>query len=143
MVIAVAAAPGHLEIVRLAGLDAADAGAAAGNVQDHRRHLGAGQEAKPLLHQGDARGGGGNEHAAAGSACAIGHVDGAQFAFRLDKAAAPLRQLPGHILWDLALGGDGVAEIVLATAPHGGFREGLVAFHQNLFRHSASPSSSR
>lgn len=54
MVIAVAAAPGHLEIVRLAGLDAADAGAAAGNVQDHRRHLGAGQEAKPLLHQGDA-----------------------------------------------------------------------------------------
>ncbi len=141
VVIAVTAAAGDLEIIRLAGLNAADAGAAAGNVEDDERHLGGAKKAEALLHQGDAWGGGGNEHASPGSARAIGHVDRAQLAFRLHEGTTPLGQLFGHIFGYLALGGDGIAEIEATAAPHGGFGKGLVALHQNLLRHFALPPS--
>ncbi len=57
VVVTVAAALGGLEVVRLAGLDGAEAGAAAHHVHDDAGQLGAGYVADALLLQGDSGGG--------------------------------------------------------------------------------------
>ena len=128
-VVAVSAAAGGLIVVRLGGLDGAEARAAADDVDDQAGKLRAGDVADALLLEGHARAGGAGHGARAGAGRAVDHVDGRDLALGLDERAAHLGQALAHILGDLALGRDGVAEIVAAAGLHGGFRDGLVALH--------------
>ena len=129
MIVAVGAAAGDLVIVGLAGLDGTDARAAAHDVDDDHGQLHRAQQADGLLHQGDTGRRRSDEHAAAGSRCAVCHVNGAQLRLGLDECTAGLLQLSGHILGNLALRGDGVTEIVSAAGVDSGGSEGFVTLH--------------
>ena len=139
--VAVVAAPGHLKVVRLAGLDAPHPGAAPGDVQGHNGYLAGGDEAQALLHQRQAGGAGGDEGPAAAGRRAVGHVHRGQLALRLDKGPARPGQLMAHVLRNFVLGGDGVAEIAVAAGADGSLGKSLVPLHQNS-AHAVSPSSS-
>ena len=105
VVVTVAAALGGLEVVALAGLDGAEAGAAAHDVHDDAGQLGAGYVGDALLLQGDAGGGGAGEDALAGAGSAVDHVDGADLALGLQEAAADFGHTLRHVLRDLGLRG--------------------------------------
>ena len=113
MIVAVAASLGGLEIVTLAGLDGAETGASAHNVDDQRRKLAGGDIADSFLHEADAR------------RRALGLQDN------------HARGFPRHKLFegfeDLALRGDGVAEIAVGAITDGGVGQHFVALHQPHF----------
>ena len=129
MIVAVGAAAGDLIIVGLAGLDGANAGAAAHDIDDDHRQLHGAEQTDGLLHQGDTGRRRSDEHATAGSGCAVRHVNGTQLGLGLDECTAGLLQLSGHILGNLALRGDGVTEIVSAAGVNSGGSEGFVTLH--------------
>ena len=130
-VITVAAALGGLEVVALAGLDGAEAGAAAHDVHDDAGQLGGGYVADALLLEGHAGGGGAGEDARAGAGSAVDHVDGADLALGLQEAAADLRHARGHVLGYLRLRGYRVAEEVAAAGADRGFSYGFAALHKS------------
>ena len=135
MIVAVAASLGGLEIVTLAGLDGAETGASAHNVDDQRRKLAGGDIADSFLHEADARRRARRQHGLAGRCAAIDHVDGRNFALGLQDNHA--RGFPRHKLFegfeDLALRGDGVAEIAVGAITDGGVGQHFVALHQPHF----------
>ena len=133
--IAVARAAGGLEVVRLGGLNAAQAGAAALHVHHQRRKLRARHVRETLALQGDSRAGGGGHHAMARGGHAVDHVDGGDFALRLQEASADFGHALGHVGGDLRLRRDGITEVVSATGLNRGLRDGFVALHQYLFSH--------
>ena len=128
-VVPVTAALGGLEVVGLAGLDAAQAGAAPLDVHHEGGHVGTGYVAQALALQGNSRAGGGGHDPHPGGGGAVDHVDGGDLALRLEEHAADLGHLFRHVGGDLRLGGDGVAEVVAAARPDGGLRDGFVALH--------------
>ena len=135
MIVAVTAAAGRLEIVGLGGLNAAQSRTAALNIHDQTGQVTAGHIGNTFTLQGDSGTGGGGHGPLACGSCANDHVDRGDLALRLQEGAADLRHTLRHISGDLGLGGDGIAEIVPAAGHDGGFSQGFVALHQDLFSH--------
>src|SRR5512136_151645 len=128
-----AAAAGGLEVVGLGGADAAQPRTAAAHVDDDRRKLVRSEVRDSLLLQADARAGGGSHGSDAGQAGSVNHVDGGEFAFGLDERAPFLpTQILRHVLGELILRGNGVAEVALATSADGGLADDGVASHKDL-----------
>ena len=136
MEVAVAGAAGDKEVVGLGGLDAAETGAAALDVDDQGGQVCAGEVGDTLSLQGDAGAGGGGHGRVAGGGDAIDHVDGRDLALGLEEG---LGHFLGHVRGDLGLRGDGIAEVVAAAGQNGGLREGFVPLHQNGFTHKPAP----
>ena len=132
VVIAVAAALGGLEVVALGGLDIAEAGAAAHHVDDNAGDLRGSAGGNAFLLQGDSGGGRGGHGSGAGAARAVDHVDGRQLRFGLQEAAAYLGHPAGHVLGNIVLRGDGIAEEKAAARLDCGFGNGLATLHQFL-----------
>ena len=124
------------EVIGLRRLDAAEARAAALDVDDQRGQIRARQIRDALALERDAGAGRGGHGELAGGRDAVDHVDGRDLTFRLEEHAADLRHALGHIGRDLRLRGNGVAEVMAAAAADGGFCDGLVALHQYFFLHS-------
>ena len=133
--VTVTAALGGLEVVGLRGLDTAETGAAALDVDHQRGEIGAGQVGQALALEGDSGGGGGGHDAGAGGGHAVDHVDGGNLGLSLEEHAADLGETLGHVGRDLGLGGDGVTEVVAAARDDGGLRDGLVTLHKYLICH--------
>ena len=131
-VVAVAAAAGELPVVALALEDVAETGAYAHDVGDDRGDVVAAEVADALLLEREAGAGGGRERPRAAAGRAEEHIDARYLALGLDELSAHLGHAPGHILEYLRLRGYRVAAEETAAGPYGGFREGLVALHQNL-----------
>ena len=130
VIVTVAAALDALEVVALRGLDVAEAGAAAHDVQDHAGQLGAGAVADTFLLQGDAGAGGGGDGARAGTGSAINHVDGRDLALGLEEAASDLGHTGGHVLRNLRLRSDGIAEEIASAGADGGLSNRFAALHK-------------
>ncbi len=131
MVVAVAAALDALEIIALRGLDVAQSGAAAHNVQNYAGQLRTRAVADAFLLQGDAGAGGGSDGAHAGTGRAVDHVDCRNFAFRLQEAAAHFRHTGGHILRNFCLRCNRIAEEESRASPDGRFSDRFAALHQS------------
>ena len=132
-VVAIPAATGGLVVVALAGLDGAQARAAAHAVDDDAGQLGARHVADALLLQADAGRGGRGHGPHAGAGGAVHHVDGRNLRLRLQEHAARLGQMGGHILRDLALRRDGIAEEAVAAGADGGLGDGFISFPKFFF----------
>ena len=131
MVVAVAAALDALEVVALGGLDVAEAGAAAHDVEDHAGQLGAGAVGDALLLEADAGAGRRGDDARAGAGGAIDHVDRRDLALGLEEASSDLGHTGGHVLGDLGLRGDGVAEEEARAGANGGLSDRFAALHES------------
>ena len=131
VVVAVAAALGGLEIVALGGLDVAEAGTAAHDVQDHAGQLSAGDVGDALLLQGDAGAGRRGDNAHAGTGSAVHHVDGRHFALGLQEAAADFGHTGGHVFGDLSLRGNGVAEEETCAGANGSLGDRFGPLHES------------
>ena len=137
-VVAVTAAPGGLIVVALCGLDGTQAGAAAHHVHDNAGQLRAHNIADAFLLQGNSRRRGAGHAASASARRAINHIDGRDFALRLQEASAlQLGQALGHIFGNLVLGGNGVAEEKAASGLDGRLSDRLVHFHKHFLTHGA------
>ena len=86
-----------------------------------------------LLFQADAGGGGRGHGPHAGAGGAVHHVDGRNLRLRLQEHAARLGQMGGHILRDLALRRDGIAEEAVAAGADGGLGDGFISFPKFFF----------
>ncbi len=136
VIVAVAAAAGGLEIVALAGRDAAEAGAGAGHVDDDGGKIGAAEVGDAFLLQGNAGAGRAGHGAGARGGGSIDHIDGRYFALGLDEGPAFGEHVHRHIGREFVLGRDRIPEIGLAAGAHGGLADSLVAFHEaNVFGH--------
>ncbi len=82
------------EGVALGGLDVAQTGAAAHDVDDHGGDAGACAVGDALLLQGHAGAGRRGDDAGAGTGSAVHHVDRRHFALGLQEAAAEIASLP-------------------------------------------------
>ena len=135
VVVAVAAAARGLVVVALRGLNGAQSRATALHVHNHAWHFSACHITNAFLHQGNADARRRGHHALARSAAAIEHIDGGHFAFCLQHHHAS--GLPwfefGKGFKHLALRGDGIAEVTVASAADGSVGNGLVALHQEHF----------
>ena len=131
MVVAVAAALGALEVVALGGLDVAETGAAAHDVEDHAGQLGAGAVGNALLLQADSGAGGRGDDARAGTGGAVHHIDRRDFALGLEEASSDLGHAGGHVLRDLGLRGDGVAEEETCAGANGGLGDRFGPLHKS------------
>ena len=89
-VVAVASAFHHGEVVALFGGDVAEARTSAHHVDDDAGQFGARKIGDAFLHQADSGTGGGGHDARSSRSRAVHHVDGGDFAFRLQKRAARL-----------------------------------------------------
>ena len=143
MIVPMSAALGGLEVIRLRGLDPAEPGAPALDVDDQAGKIASRDIGDALLFQGNARRGGGGHDASAGARDAVDHVDGRKLAFRLQERAADLGHPFGHIGGNLRLRGDGVTEIMAAAGADRRFGDGFVSLHQNLVCHVAHLISPR
>jgi hypothetical protein len=132
----VAAAFDDLDVIGLFRCDVAESGTAAHDVGDDAGKFRAGEIADAFLHEGDAGSAGCAHGADARGGGAVDHVDGGDFAFRLEEGAADERHVFRGRLGDLAGGGDRIAVVGPASGEDGGFDDGFVAFDQ-LFRHAA------
>ena len=134
-IIAVPSSPGGLEIIALGGRNPPQAGAAAGDIDDDGGKFAPGQVGDSLLHEGNARGGRGSHGPGPGGGGAEEHVDGSDFAFRLDETALDFREFLGKEFGDIVLRGDRVAEIIPAAGFDGAAGQGFVAFYEKTFLH--------
>jgi len=130
MIIAMTAAMHHLVVICLGGGNVAQARTAAHHIHQHNREFGAGDIGDAFEHQAEARAGGRAHHTGAGAGCAIDHVNGAQFAFGLDKSTAQFGHAAREVFQQFGLGGDGVAKIGTQSGAHSSFSNGFVALHQ-------------
>ena len=131
MVVAVAAALDALEIVALGGLDAAQTGAAAHDVEDHAGQLSACDVGDALLLQADTGAGGRGDDAGAGTGSAVHHVDCRNLALRLEEAAAHLGHTGGHIFGNFCLRGDRIAEEETCAGADCGLRNRFATLHKS------------
>ncbi len=130
-VVAVTVALGGLEVVGLAGPDAAEPRAAAHDVDEHDRDLGGGHVAHRLGHEADPGRGRADEDAGPRRGRAEGHVDGPELRLGLDERPALLGHPAGHPFEELRLGRDRVAEVGVAAGADRGLGHRLVALHQD------------
>ena len=131
VVVTVAAALGGLEIVTLGGLNAAEAGAAAHNVENYAGELCASAVGDTLLLEADAGAGGRSDDARAGGGCAVNHVYCRNFALGLEEAASNLGHTGGHVLRDFSLRGDRIAEEETRAGTNGGFSDRFATLHKS------------
>src|SRR5208283_856147 len=75
----------------------------------------------------EAGAGGCGHDASPGRSCAVHHVDGGDFALRLEKRAVDLRQKEGCRFGDLAGGSDGISEIGAASGEDGTLDDGDIS----------------
>ena len=111
LVIAMAAALDEGEIVALLRGDISKSRPAAHDVHNHAGKFRASQVRDAFLHQADPRAGGGGHDAKSRRGCAVDHIDGGNFAFRLEKRAADLRHVLGGRFGDFTGWGNRVAVI--------------------------------
>src|SRR5581483_5053725 len=83
-----------------------------------------------FLHEADARAGGRGHHTNTRSCGAVDHVDCGDFALRLQKCAADLRQVESCAFGDLAGGSDWVSVERAAPSENGALHQGNVSFTQ-------------
>ena len=57
------------------------------------------------------------------------HIDGGDFALRLDKGPSGQGQMPGHVFRDFVLGGNGITEIKAASGGNGPHGDGFVPLY--------------
>ena len=133
LVVTVPAAAGTEPVIGLGGGDPAEPGACPGHAYDHGGQLSRRQRREAFAQQREPRPGGGGHAAGAGGGRTEHHVDAGQFALALEKSAPGRRQVLGHVLEELVLGCDRVAEKKLAPGPDGALADGLVAPHQCYF----------
>ena len=136
--VTVVSAACDLQVICLAGLDAADAGAAAGYVQDDQRHFTGGDETDAFLHESKTRGARGNKYAAAARCSAVCHTDGRKLGLGLDERSACLRKFMAHIFWNFVLRCDRIAEITFYSRSDRRFGKGFVSLHQDSAHDSPS-----
>ena len=129
MVVAVTAALGDLKIVGLTGRDKADAAAVTANVGDDTGVVHGGKIGYALLHQVEARTGGGGHYAITGAGCTVKHINCRNLGFGLDKLSAGLRHTPGEVFHYFRLGSDGVTAEKSATGSDRCLRKSLIALH--------------
>ena len=108
-------------------LNAAEARAAALDVDDQRGQIRARQIRDALALERDTGAGGRGHRPLARRGHAVNHVDGRDLALGLQKRPADLRHFLRHIGRDLGLRRDGIAQIVAAPGEDRGLRDGLVA----------------
>ena len=132
VIVAVTAALGGLEIIALRGLNGAQTGAAAHHVADNAGQLGACDVAYALLLKADARGGGAGHYPCARARGAVYHIDSGDLALCLQEAPADLGHTSSHVLGNVVLRSDGIAEEETAAGLDGGFCDSLAALHQFL-----------
>src|SRR4051794_10555459 len=125
------------EIIALLRRDIAKTRASAYYVNDHAWQFCSGQIRHALLHQAHAGSGGGRHHPLAGRSRAIHHVDGRNFAFRLDERPADLGYVKCRVFGDFTGGSDGVSVVGATSGEHCAFHDGYVAFTQ--LSHSPPP----
>jgi len=70
------------------------------------------------------------------------HVDSRDLALGLDEHPAAFDHAPGHVLGELVLGRDGIAEVGRAAGQDGRLAEGRVAAHELLHTRSTSMATS-
>ena len=129
MEIAVTRTTRRVEIIRLRRLDTAETRTAALNVDDQCRKITAGKIRKTFALQRDSGGGAGGHNTLSCGGDADDHVDGGNFAFRLQKRSADLGHAFGHVCRDLGLRSDGITEVMTAARHDGGFGKRFVSFH--------------
>ena len=117
----------HGEIVALLRGDVAEARAAAHYIDDHAWKFGACNIGDAFLHQAQTWAGGGGHDARAGRSRAVDHVDGGDFAFRLQECSADLRDIKSGGLGDLAGGCDGISVEGTASGENRAFHDRNVA----------------
>ena len=110
-----AAALDGLEIIRLGGLDPAQARAAALDIDDQRREVARRDIGQALTLQRDAGAGAGGHGPLPGRCRAQDHIDRRQLALCLQEHAADLRHTLCHIGRDLRLRGDGIARMAASA----------------------------
>ena len=142
VVVAVAAALDALEVVALRGLDVAEAGAAAHDVQDNAGELCTRAVADAFLLQADAGAGGRGDDACAGAGSAVYHIDCRNFAFRLEEASSDFGHTGGHVLGDFSLRGNGIAEEKACAGTNGGLCDRFASLHQSQCHILFPPSQS-
>ena len=131
MIVAVAAALDALKVVALGGLDIAQTGAAAHDVQNDAGYLSAGAVGDALLLQADAGRGGRGDDARAGTGSAVHHIDRRHFALGLQVAAADLGHTGGHILRNFCLRSNGVAKEETGAGSNGSLRDRFGPLHKS------------
>ena len=140
-IVAVSAAAGRLIVVALGRLDRTQSGAAAHHVYDNAGQFRAHNIADAFLLQGDSRAGGRGHNPRSGAGRAVDHIDGGNFALRLQETAAlNLRQPLGHVFRDLVLRGNGIAEEEAASCLDRGFGDGFISLHEHFFTHGFASS---
>ena len=142
MVAAVAATLDRLEVIGLRGVDAAQAGAGTGDVDNQPRQFAPGHIGDPLLLQGDAGAGGGGHGPHPAGARAEQHVDRGDFALGLDERAAERGQFARHIFRDIALRGDRIAEVVAAAGGDRPHRDRFISLDEQVLFFDSSPHCS-
>ena len=78
-------------------------------------------------------GGRGGHGAHTGTGSAIDHIDSRDLRLRLDKHAAGLGQVCGHVFGDLALRGDGIAKETVTAGADSRLGDGFITFPKFLF----------
>ena len=114
-VVAMPAALDHGEIVALFRRDVTQSRPTAHYIHNHARQFRAGQIGHAFLHQAEAGAGGSTQDAHPSRRCSIHHVDGSDFALRLQKSSANLGEVERGILGDFAGWSDRIAVVGAAS----------------------------
>ena len=138
-IVTVTAALGGLEVIGLGGLNTAQARAATLDIDHKSRNIRACYVAQALCFQRDSGAGGRGHNTHTGSSCAVNHVNGCNFTFRLQEDTADFRHFLCHVGGNFRLRGNGISEIVTATGANRRFGDGFIAFHKYSLCHSKPP----
>ena len=143
VVVTVAAALDCLEVVALGSLNVAEAGATTHNIEDDTGKHCACAVGDTFLLQGDAGAGGRSDCTGTGTGCAVDHVDSCDFGLCLQEAAVyfGIEHTSRHVLRDLSLRGDRIAEEVTGAGSDGGLCNSFATLHKSFGHFSVPPYS--
>src|SRR6185436_11585313 len=127
-IVAVAAAFYKTEVVALFRRNVPESRPGANNVDNHAGKLRAREVGNAFLHQAEAGARGCGHDAGPGRSCAVHHVDGGDFAFRLQERSADLWQIQSCRFGDLAGGGNGISVVLATAGQDGSLYDGDVTF---------------
>ena len=125
----------RLPIVRLRRLNGTETRTTAFDVNDQTRKVGACDVGDTLALERNARRRRTRHDTCTSGGCAVHHIDGSDFAFRLQIGAALFGHALGHVGCKLGLRGDRVTEEESATCADGALGDGLVALHEYFLCH--------
>ncbi|MPN30668.1 hypothetical protein SDC9_178139 [bioreactor metagenome] len=121
----------HLVVVRLFRPDVAESGTAARDVHHQRRKFAARKVADSLLFEADSQPRTGGHAAPAVGGGSHDHVDGGDFALRLEEGSSELRETARRGVGDFAGRSDRIAEETFTARQQRAVDDGLVAFEQD------------